>query len=218
MTSAPTIRRIDLRGKTITTYIVFALHEELGSMAEGERVSVVTDAYEAIDADLRAWSRATGHLIAEAIGTDTEWTFTIEKGHPRPSEKKLAMVISDDGLLELLSPLAFALAAALEGHEVSLYIQGPAVRVVSKGFTARMHGPFKPFSRIARNGMAKSGHVPPQVKIAELQELGARIFMCAGSMDHFKVAESDLAFEGLEIVEYLTFMEEMASADMHVFV
>ena len=38
--------------------------------------------------------------------------------------KKVAMVISNSGLEELLSPLGFALGAALEGMEVHMYFQG----------------------------------------------------------------------------------------------
>lgn len=218
MTPTTTQRRLDLRGKTITTYLAFELHQALAPLAEGEQVRFVTDAYPAIDADIRAWCRATGSSLTEADVTGDEWTFTVEKGTRHDGAKKFALVISDDGLLELLSPLAFALAAALEGHQVSLYAQGPAVRILAKGYTARIHGIGRPFSRFARRGMAKSGHVPPQVKIAELLELGARIFVCAGSMDHYKVAVNDFAFEGLEVVEYLTFMEEMASANIHMYV
>ena len=43
------------------------------------------------------------------------------------------MVISNPDLEELLSPLGFALAAALEGIEVRLYVQGPAVRILGRG-------------------------------------------------------------------------------------
>jgi hypothetical protein len=37
-------------------------------------------------------------------------------------------------------------------------------------------------------------------------------------MQHFKVARSDLAFSDVTVAEYLTFMETMARADIHVFV
>ena len=35
---------------------------------------------------------------------------------------------------------------------------------------------------------------------------------------HFKVAKADLAFDEVTISEYLTFMEIMARADIHLFV
>ena len=69
---------------------------------------------------------------------------------------RAATTISAPGLEELLSPLGFALAAALEGTGVSLYFQGPAVRVLVKGFTQKLHGPGQSFSRFAR-----PGEVPP---------------------------------------------------------
>jgi predicted peroxiredoxin len=110
------------------------------------------------------------------------------------------------------------LAAALEGSDVSLYFQGPAVRVLAKGFTEHLHGPGRPFSRFARAGLARAGHVPAQEKVRQLQALGGHLYACAGSMRHFKVAKADLAFNDVTIAEYLTFMETMAHADINVFI
>jgi predicted peroxiredoxin len=87
-----------------------------------------------------------------------------------------------------------------------------------KGFTEKLHGPGRPFSRFARAGLAKAGHIPAQEKIGQLLALGARLYICGPSMQHFKVAKTDLAFDGVTIAEYLTFMEIMANADIHVFV
>jgi predicted peroxiredoxin len=120
-------------------------------------------------------------------------------------------------LFELLAPLGFALAAALEGHDVSLYFQGPAVRVLTIGYVAKMHGLGRPFSRFPRAGLDKVGHIPPQAKLRQLQLLGAHIYACGPSMDHFKVAEADLAFDDVIVAEYLTFMEQMDQADIHVY-
>lgn len=125
--------------------------------------------------------------------------------------------IEDDGLFELLAPLGFALAAALEGHDVSLYFQGPAVKVLANGYVAKMHGLGRPFSRFPRVGLDKVGHIPPHAKLGQLQRLGAHIYACGPSMDHYKVAEADLAFEDVIVAEYLTFMEQMDQADIHVY-
>ena len=120
-------------------------------------------------------------------------------------------------MFELLAPLGFALAAALEGHDVALYFQGPAVRVLRKGYVARMHGFGRPISRFPRAGLDKVGHIPPQAKLEQLQRLGAQIYACGPSMDHFKVAEADLAFDDIIVAEYLTFMEQMDQADIHAY-
>lgn len=37
-------------------------------------------------------------------------------------------------------------------------------------------------------------------------------------MEHYKVRSSDLAFDGVIVAEYLTFMEVMGNADVHVYV
>ena len=217
VTDLETRTRLDLRGRTITTFIAYEIHDALSVLDEGDRIEVVTDAFTAIDTDLRAWCRVTGNALVDADATGSAWRFTIEKGAPRRSTRKLAAVIEDDGLFELLAPLGFALAAALEGHDVSLYFQGPAVKVLANGYISKMHGLGRPFSRFPRAGLDKVGHVPPQEKLRQLRLLGAHIYACGPSMDHFKVAEADLAFDDVIVAEYLTFMEQMDQADIHVY-
>lgn len=211
-------RSLALRGKTISTYVLYEIHAALGGISEGERVEAVTDAYPALDSDIRAWCRTSGNPLVDVVGDGQTYRFTIEKGPGKPSGRKLAAIISDDGLFELLSPLGFALAAALEGHDVVLYFQGPAVRILGKGFTAKMHGPGRPFSRFPRAGLARTGHLPPEEKIAQLQRLGARLYACGPSMDHYKVDPDNLAFPDITVASYPTFMEQMDSADIQLFV
>ena len=180
------------------------------------RRGAITDASPAIDNDLHAWSRTTGNSLVEVTEHGTTRRYVVEKGPPHHSEHGLAAIISDDGLFELLSPLGFALAAALEGHDVSLYFQGPAVRVLAPGYRARMHGLGRPFSRLPRDGLAKVGHLPPQDKLRQLQHLGARLFACGPSMEHYQVDPTNLAFDDVTVAAYLTFMEQMDASDIHL--
>ena len=216
MTDTQVRSRLDLTGKTITTYILYAVHDALTGGAEGERVEFLADALTAIDNDIRAWSRTTGNPLVEVTQHGRARRYLIEKGPPHHSGHKFAAIISDDGLFELLSPLGFALAAALEGHDVSLYFQGPAVRVLAPGYTAKMHGLGRPFSRFPRDGLAKVGHLPPPDKLRQLQQLGARFYACGPSMEHYKVDADNLAFDNVIIAAYLTFMEQLGSADIHL--
>lgn len=209
---------LDLRGKTITTFILYEARHALLNSAIGDRIEIVTDAFPAIDPDIAAWCRTTGNTLRDVVADGETRRFVIERGPERQSQHKLAAVISDDGLFELLSPLGFALAAGLEGDDVSLYFLGPAVRVLAKGYVAKMHGPGRPFSRFPRSALAKAGHIPPQDKIAQLQELGGRLYACGPSMDHYKVETRDLVFDDVTVCEYLTFMEQMHTADTHLYV
>ena len=211
-------RRLALQGKTISTYVLYEIHAALAGVAEGERVEAVTDVYPALDSDIRAWCRTTGNPLVDVVADGQTYSFTIKKGPSQPSGRKLAVIISDDGLFELLSPLGFALAAALGGHEVVLYFQGPAVRILGKGYTAKMHGPGRPFSRFPRTSLAKAGHLPPQDKIAQLQKLQGRLYACGPSMDHYKVDPDNLAFPDVTVASYPTFIEQMDSADIQLFV
>jgi predicted peroxiredoxin len=216
--STATRTSLDLRGKSITTFIAYETLRQLAGLADGESLDLLTDASEEIDNDLRAWCRSRGQELTTGGRTDGSQQYVITKLPLRSSGKRYAAIISDAGLEELLSPLAFALAAALEGSDVSLYFQGPAIRVLANGFTEHLHGPARPFSRFARAGLAKAGHIPAQQKLCQLQALGGRLYACAGSMRHFKVAKTDLAFSDVTIAEYLTFMEIMAAADISLFI
>jgi hypothetical protein len=56
-----------------------------------------------------------------------------------------------------------------------------------------------------------AGHLPPQEKIAQL-------YACGPSMEHYRVDPDDLTFDDVIVSEYLTFMEQMHSADVHLYV
>jgi predicted peroxiredoxin/TusA-related sulfurtransferase len=215
ITAGKTLNRT---GKTITTFVVFDAFTELEAMNEGDVLEVLTDDFEPFPADLSAWCRTTGHRLLASDKVATGYRFLIEKGSPKTKETSLAMIISSDGLEELLSPLGFALGAALEGIDVHMYFQGPAVRVLTKGFRPRLKGWARPFTRFAAAGMTKSGHIPAQEKLRQLRRLGAHLYVCGGSLQPFKVKRDDLMFDDLPIVEYLTFMSVMEGADIHLYI
>jgi TusA-related sulfurtransferase/predicted peroxiredoxin len=209
--------RLDVRGRTITTAIALAAGEELSALGIGDELELVTDAFPAIVTDLEAWCRQTGHRLTDVQAEDRSFHLRLRKGVPQRNARQVAVVVSSDGLEELLSPLAFALAAALGGARVAVYIQGPAVHLLAPGFQAKLSGLGRPFSRFARAGMAKTGHVAPAEKLRQLQRLGGALYVCAGSLDHFRVDPSRLAFDDVVVCEYLTFMEVMQQADVQLY-
>ncbi len=92
------------------------------------------------------------------------------------------------------------------------------MRVLTRGYRPKLGGWARPFSRFAAAGMTKSGHIPAQQKLEQLRSLGARIYVCGGSMQPFKVRKEDFVYDDLAIVEYFTFMQIMESADIHLYV
>ena len=208
---------IDVTGKTITTYIVYEAAIRLREMEEGDVIEIITDDFPGIETDMRAWCRMSGQVLERVEREPHRQHFYIRKAPHRELERILALVISNPGLEDLLSPLGFALAGALSGVDVHIYFQGPAVEVLTKDFQAHLHGIGRPFSRFARSGMAEAGHVPPGEKLGQLAELGAHFYICAGSMDHYGTKEEDIAFDNVTIAEYFTFMEVMTRADIHIF-
>lgn len=217
MTTTARPQLIDRRGKSISTFVAFDIADELQAIEKGEVLEVLTDDIEVLDRDLAAWARVSGHRLVTSEATSDGRRFVIEKGSPVDIDRSLAMIISVEGLEELLSPLGFALGAALEGIEVHLYFQGPAVHVLAEGFRPKLSGWARPFSRFAAAAMTKTGHIPAQDKLHQLRSLGAKLYVCGGSMDHFKVAKSDLIFDDLPVIAYLTFMPIMAEADVQLY-
>jgi TusA-related sulfurtransferase/predicted peroxiredoxin len=209
--------QLDVRGLTITTAIVSAVHERLAELSVGAELELLTDAFAAIVPDLEAWCRTTGHELVGVSRDGESWQVRLHKGAPRPNDHRVAIVVSHDGLEELLSPLGFALAGALGGAEVAVYLQGPAVHILAPGFRPRLRGRGRPFSRFARAGLARAGHVAPADKLRQLQTLGARLYACGPSLEHFGVDPARIAFPGVVVCEYLTFMEVMEQADVQLY-
>jgi len=209
-------RELDLRGRTITTAIVWAAREQLTELAVGDEIELQTEPFPAIVPDLEAWCRATGHELVDVLRNGESWRVRLRKGEPRRNEQRVAVVVSSDGLTELLLPLGFALAAALGGARVSVYLAGPAVHLLAPGFRARLDGFARPFSRFARSGLEKVGHVAPDEKLRQLQALGAALYACGPSLQHFGVDPERIVFDDVIVCEYLTFMEVMQQADVQL--
>lgn len=208
---------LDRRGRTITTFIVYDAADALRELGEGDVLELLCDDFAPIEPDVAAWCEATGHRLISSERIAEGRRLRIAKRAGQPDGRGVALVLSSDGLEELLTPLGFALAAALEGSAVSLFVQGPAVRVLSRGFQPRLRGWSRPFTRFAAEGMARAGHIPAQDKLRQLRNLGATIYMCGPSMQHFKVSPTDLIFDDLPQVEYLSFMAVMRGADVHIY-
>ena len=217
MTTTTVSATLDRRGKTITTLVAFDAATELRSMEEGQLLELVTDDSEPLKRDIAAWCDAVGHRLVESTPTADGLRFLIQKGPTKAADASLAAIISSDGLEELLSPLGFALAAALEGMAVHLYIQGPAVRILTRGFQPKLRGWARPFSPFAAAGLSKAGHVPAQEKLRQLRSLDARLYLCGPSMQRFKVKADDLIFDDIPVVEYLSFIAAMKNATIHVY-
>jgi predicted peroxiredoxin/TusA-related sulfurtransferase len=217
MTTVTADRTLERRGRSITTFVVYDATVALRDMPEGAVLEIITDDFEPFRSDIATWAEEAGHRLIDVRTEGGALSSFVEKGSAPSKDTKLAMVISADGLEELLSPLGFALGAALEGINVSLYFQGPAVRVLTRGFQPKLKGWGRPFSRFAAAGMTKSGHIPAQEKLAQIRDLGGHLYVCGGSLQPFKVDPGDFVFDDLEIVEYLTFVAVMEKADIQLY-
>jgi predicted peroxiredoxin len=91
------------------------------------------------------------------------------------------------------------------------------VHVLAPRFMASLHGVARLFSRFARAGLEKTGHVAPAEKLRQLQSLGGRLYACGPSLEHFHVDPDRLAVDDVIVCEYLTFMEVMRQADVQLY-
>ena len=90
-------------------------------MIPGAKIRVRTDLLPAVDSDIRAWCRTTRHELVEGEAAAGARDYLVRKAG-EPSERPgWAIVISNPGLEELLSPLGFALGAALAGSPAAIY-------------------------------------------------------------------------------------------------
>jgi predicted peroxiredoxin len=209
---------IDFSGKKISGFIISKVLEKFEDLKINESIRIKTDNYKAIQTDLNAWCNMTGNNVSLIDKNENSLTFEITKSVEKQNNgKKYSIIISDKGLEELLSPLGFSIGAALSGYQVNIYFQGPAVKVIEKGFKEKLKGFNSIFSRFASNGLTKIGHPPVQEKLRILEKYGATFYVCQPSMDHFGLKEQNIAFSNIVICEYYTFLKVLEESDIKFF-
>jgi predicted peroxiredoxin/TusA-related sulfurtransferase len=200
---------LDLRGTGMTTDIVARAIKRLEVMSAGESLSLQVDAGEAIDNDLRAWCEATGNHLLDTNDAGDYRIYLIEKGMPVSVVHRLALVISSPDHDHLEAPLSLALAAALEGVDVSIFFEGSAVTVLTTGF-----GNGEPRRWFGARTQPKAAEAYNRVR--QIHDLGGDLYACERALREFEVSPTDLAFERIIHGEYLTFLPVMEAADIQL--
>ena len=209
---------LDFSGKKISGFVICKLSEKLDVLPLNESVKIKTENYKAIQQDLFAWGKMTGNKIVLLDNNQQSLTFKITKVADKINKgESFSIIISDKGLEELLSPLGFSVGAALSGYQVNIYFQGPAVKVLEKGFKEKLKGFNSIFSGFARSGLSKIGHSPAQDKLRILEKYGAKFYVCQPSMEHFNLKEQNITFSNIVICEYFTFLEVLEKSDIKFF-
>ena len=83
--SIATSASLDMRGKTITTFIAYGAAKRLAAMADGQALELLTDPGDDIGNDIRAWCRASGLDLVSADRADGTCQYVITKQPPRRS-------------------------------------------------------------------------------------------------------------------------------------
>jgi predicted peroxiredoxin/TusA-related sulfurtransferase len=198
-----------MRGNGMTTDIVARAINRLDTMAHGEILALKVDAGEAIDSDLRAWCEATGNHLVRVDDFGESRTYHIEKGVPLSVVHRLALVLSTDDHDHLAAPLSLALAAALEGVEVSIFFEGEAVSILTAGYV-RDGG--RRWMRRSRRVARTEAHD----QVRRIHDLGGDLYACARAAADRSLTRSAFAFDRVIQAEYLTFLPVMEEADIQL--
>ncbi len=200
---------LDLRGTGMATEIVTRAVNRLDVMSPGESLSLQVDATEAIDNDLRSWCEATGNHLLDVTDRGDDRIYVIEKGIPINVVHRLALVMSSPDHDRLEAPLSLAIAAALEDVKVSIFFEGPAVRILTRGFDRRESRGWFGRSR-------KTAATEAQKRVRRIQDLGGHLYVCERALGARAIRPGDLAFENVTHAEYLTFLPVMEEADIQL--
>jgi predicted peroxiredoxin len=207
---------LDLRGKKVISYVVYEARKALDRLADGEILSLWVDAYDGLEGDLAIWMDLTGQRLAGEERAGGIHRYDLVKAPPRAMPEQLAIMVSRPGLTDLFTPLSLALAGRLAGMETHVFFQGPGVRVLKKGYDEKLPGLWAPFSVFARRQAARTGHVRPQEKLAELVELGAHLHACPLSLEQFGVRRDELAFP-VELAQYYGMLATFRESRTQIF-
>jgi predicted peroxiredoxin/TusA-related sulfurtransferase len=198
-----------MRGNGMTTDIVARAINRLDAMAHGEILALKVDAGEAIDSDLRAWCEATGNHLIRVDDFGESRTYHIEKGVPLSVVHRMALVLSSDEHDHLAAPLSLALAAALEGVEVSIFFEGDAVSILTHDYVRE--GPRRWMRRIGRAARAEA-----HIRVQQIHDLGGDLYACARAVAARSLTPGAFAFDRVVQAEYLTFLPVMEEADIQL--
>jgi len=70
---------VDGHGRLISTAILYEVVRALTGLAPGDVITVRTDSLPAVDSDIRAWCRTTGHQLAQVVEGDDARDYAIRK-------------------------------------------------------------------------------------------------------------------------------------------
>ncbi|MBI9098015.1 MAG: DsrE family protein [Spirochaetaceae bacterium] len=209
---------IDCKGKTISTFIIFYLFQGLSEIENDQYVDLIIDNTDYVKNDIVSWANYCDIQILSEEEIDGSIQIRFVKQSQINKGKSFALALAEDGLGELLSPLGFALGAALSGYDVRIFLNGPAVKIVEKGFKEKLSGFSRIFSGFARRGLNNIGHISPTQKLLQLKQLGAEIYICGPSADQFKLNRNKVIIEDVKYVEYMTIIPILAEADINFFI
>jgi len=184
-----------------------------GNLPDDAKIEFVVKDHAEIIEDIKRWCDAKGHgfyevdmkrdsekdVVVTAPGTrrcglvkhtrmgENEW-----EARRRGRQVSLTAIISTEELEEVLLPLEKALAAAVLGMDVNVVFEGTGVRFMKRGYQ-------------------------PNESIKVLEEMGAKFWICGLSMRNHKIDPKEVGAKAWTAAGPVTWVELLATTNIHVF-
>lgn len=213
-------RKVDAEQTWKPYRVIYEVIRALREVETGSVVEVTTRDDEGLLNDLRTWCEAKGHdLVASERGAGDTQCSIVRKGEPQTNDRRMTVVISTAGLEHVVYPLDKALAGSVLGMEVNVVFEGAGVRLLKRGYQARLSGIIgRVFTPMVERVMKKQiGWPLPSESIRILEDLGARFYACGPSMFGYGVRKEELMVESCTIAAVVTWADLLGRSDIQVF-
>jgi predicted peroxiredoxin len=217
MASRPTI--VDARHTFKSYQAAYSVIQQLSRRDAEAVVELLIKNDKGMLKDIATWCSTTGYqLICSEPGEEGEMRCLIQKGERKRNDKVMTVVISTASLEEVAYPFDRAIGGAVLGMRVNICFEGAGVRLLKRGYRAKVSGFWKVFTAWTEDAMKKNTGWPlPYDAIGILEELGAEFYVCGPSMVAFGVREEELVVKNHTLGGTMTWVDLLAKSNVSVF-
>lgn len=210
---------VDVRGTWKPYRIAYEIIKAFRPLEGGSVLEVITKDDKGLLTDIGTWCEATGHeLISSERRPEGELRVLIRKGEAKRNDRTMTVILSTANLEHAIYPLDKALAGAVLGMNVNVVFEGAGVRLLRRGYRARLSGVvgslFTPM--VERVMKERIGWPLPQESVRMLEDLGARFYLCGPSMVGYRVREDQLMVRNQTLGAVVTWADLLARSDVQV--
>jgi predicted peroxiredoxin/TusA-related sulfurtransferase len=220
--ASSTAATVDVRDTWKSCKAVYEIHKALQGVEPTSTIEVITNHEGGISKDISTWCEARGHQMVSSgplEGHEKDMRLVIRRGEtPGTTQKSMTVIITTADLEHVVYPLDKALAGALLGMGVNIVFEGAGVRLLKRGYRAKLSGVIGAlFTPMVERAMKRDiGWPIPAETLRILEGLGAHFYICGPSMIGYKVREEDIVLSNYTVGATITWADLMARSDIHI--